>query len=162
MFTTAALLLCATHSLPTFLNSTNPSILYSRKIPVNIDPFYAAVCRGLRLSWAMQLPSEPASQFLTPIDSPYDGDLRDDLHHWGYTEIPVQGHLCDFDITHHLEVAFRELGVDPRSEKRGGPNRCFHVEHQYVDHPLPAREQYYWVDDKRYRVSISSLVERTS
>ncbi|KAJ4376870.1 hypothetical protein N0V86_006306 [Didymella sp. IMI 355093] len=78
---------------------------------------------------------------LTPISGPFDGDLRDALHHWGYTEIPVQGHLCDFDLTHHLSVAFRALDVDPRSAKRGGPNRCFHVEHRYTDSPAPVKEQ---------------------
>jgi hypothetical protein len=102
----------------------------------------------------MQLPEYEASQFITPVISDFDGDLRDDLHHWSYTEVPVQGYLCDFDTTHHLAAAFQDLGIDPRSERRGGPNWCFHVEHQYKDHPLPVREQFYWVNDKRYRVHL--------
>lgn len=153
LLTTASLLLCITHSLPIYPNTTNTSHLQHREA---YDYFHTAICRGIRLSWAMQLPADSASQFLTPIDSPFDGDLRDALHHWGYTETPVQGYLCDFDTTHHLETAFRALGVDPRSERRGGPNRCFHVEHQYTDHALPVREQLYWVDDERYRVSLQT------
>ncbi|KAF3051891.1 hypothetical protein E8E11_011242 [Didymella keratinophila] len=123
--TAVSLLLRASHTLPTNLNTTNTSSLYHRDISANTDAFHTAVCRGMNLSWAMQLPAQDASQFFTPISSPFDGVLRDDLHHWGYTELPVQGYLCDFDLTHHLSVAFRELGVDPRSEMRNGPNKCF-------------------------------------
>lgn len=153
VLTATSLLLCISHALPTYINTTHVSPLDPRTVPANIDAFHTAVCRGIRLSWAMQLPAQAASQFLTPISSPFDGPLRDDLHHWGYTELPVQGYLCDFDLTHRLEVAFRELGVDPRSEKREGANKCFHVEHAYTDHPAPVRAQGYWVDGKRYAVS---------
>jgi hypothetical protein len=152
-----SLLSCITHALPTHLNTTHPSPLHPRDLPANANAFHTAVCRGLRLSWAMQLPAQPASQFLTPISSPFDGDLRDALHHWGYTEVPVQGYLCDFDLTHHLGAAFRALDIDPRSTKRGGPNRCFHVEHRYTDSPAPVKEQGYWVDGRRYRVRRTAL-----
>ena len=155
LLTTASFVQRARSSPVPCLNTTNITSLHARDVvdPI-IDPFYTAVCRGTRLSWAMQLSSHEASQFLTPINSEFDGDLRDDLYHWGYTEVPVQGYLCDFDTTHHLETAFQDLGVDPRSERRGGSNQCFHVEHRYQDHPLPVREQFYWVNDKRYRVRL--------
>lgn len=153
-FATIVLLCHSIYALPTNLNVTNASHLHLRKTLTSINDFHTAVCRGIKLSWAMQLPSALASQFLIPINSPFDGDLRDDLHHWGYTEVSVQGYLCDFDTTHHLEVAFHELGVNPRSEKRGGPNHCFHVQHQYMDHPLPVREQGYWADGQLYRVCL--------
>lgn len=104
------------HSHPIFLSTTDTP-LHVREVT---DPFHTAVCRGIKLSWAMQPPAPFASQFLSPIESIFDGDMRDALHHWGYTEIPVQGYLCDFDTTHHLDTAIFNLGIDPGSERRVG------------------------------------------
>jgi hypothetical protein len=139
---------------PTNLTHISPpnTSLAPRDVPILPTLLHTTICRGLKLSWAMQLPAPSASHFLTPITSPFDGTLRDDLHHWGYTEIPVRGFLCDFDTTHHLTTAFGALGINPRSEARGGPNRCFHVQHQYVDSGVPVGRQGYWVDERRYRV----------
>lgn len=137
------------HSHPIFLSTTDTP-LHVREVT---DPFHTAVCRGIKLSWAMQPPAPFASQFLSPIESIFDGDMRDALHHWGYTEIPVQGYLCDFDTTHHLDTAIFNLGIDPGSERRGGPNQCWHVEHPYRDHPAPVAQQGYWADGRRYRVN---------
>lgn len=126
------------------------------------EPYGIAVCRGIRLSWAMQLPANLASQFLTPITSQFeDGNFNDALHSWGYSEgDALFERLCDFDTTHGLTTAFRALNIDPRSTERGGPNHCFHVQHQYTGSAKPVQDQVYWVGDRRYRVGNPSLTSK--
>lgn len=156
-----SLLLHLSHSLPHPLNTTTP--LAPREAPPPDPPPFLTpfICRGLRLSWAMQLPAPLASSFLTPIHSPFaTSSFRDLLFHWGYSEVPVVGHLCDFEGTHGLGTAFRALGVDPRSEREGGPNRCFHVVHAYVDEGdgRAVGTQGDWVDGVRYAVGFPSVL----
>ncbi|KAF1923315.1 uncharacterized protein M421DRAFT_407167, partial [Didymella exigua CBS 183.55] len=68
---------------------------------------------------------------------------------------------CDFGTDqHNLKRAFTELGIETASSVDGGPNQCFYVEHMYGAKVLmstrstpPLREQGYWVDDRRYRMT---------
>lgn len=154
------------HSLRTYPNNT----VFAPLFPRDSTLFKSAVCRGLRLSKAMQLPASSAAQFLNPIDSPIDGNMfRDYLFHWGYSETDEESNLCDFDEHHHLETAFTALGWDPRSKTRGGPNECHHTKHRVSyasdvpdDKKTPIRDQVYWADDKKYRVSSLPLTHSCS
>ncbi|KAF2626743.1 hypothetical protein BU25DRAFT_311192, partial [Macroventuria anomochaeta] len=63
--------------------------------------------------------------------SKWDGDLKPELRKWGYRdnyegdkEIDAQ---CDFDKTHEMGDAFKDLKVDSRSAGQGGPNHCLEM-----------------------------------
>lgn len=125
-----------------------------------------AKSRGVQLTKAMMMNDQDAATMLQwpYTQSPWDGDLRDELKKWGYkddfegdVEIDKQ---CDFDKTQEMADAFEELGVDPRSALGGGPNDCYYVQHndgpvvyRDEDGELPDHdEQYYNVDGKELRV----------
>jgi hypothetical protein len=121
-----------------------------------------AWCKGSKLSLGMIKSEAAASSFITPVRSRWDGDLATDFRTWVYRELP--GHrddLCNFGASqHNLQRAFADIGIETTSSVEGGPNRCFHVEHQYG--PAVEREpsgewpevgkQWYRVGDRRLRV----------
>ncbi|KAJ8106913.1 hypothetical protein OPT61_g9226 [Boeremia exigua] len=130
-----------------------------------------AKSRGYQLMQAMRLDDEEAATTLDwpYTQSPWDGDLRDELEKWGYKddfeddeEIDKQ---CDFDKTHEMADAFKDLGVDPRSKGQGGSNQCFYVEHMNgptvfrgIDGETPFPEdQNYRADDKILKVTQAYL-----
>jgi hypothetical protein len=92
-----------------------------------------AWCKGSKLSLGMIKSEAAASSFITPVRSRWDGDLVTDFRTWVYRELP--GHrddLCDFGASqHNLQRAFADMGIETMSSAEGGPNKCFHVEHQY-------------------------------
>jgi len=122
--------------------------------------------RGIKLTKAMMMNEQDAAAlFEWPYtQSPWDGDLREELKKWGYKDDfekdPEINKQCDFDKTHEMADAFRDLGVDSRSALEGGPNHCFYVEHmdgptvlRDEDGELPFHEdQYYPVDNKKLQV----------
>ncbi|KAF1363730.1 hypothetical protein EJ07DRAFT_102527 [Lizonia empirigonia] len=97
------------------------------------------------------------------VQSPWDGDLREELRKWGYQddeETHQQADLmCDFRIVHSMEHSFEQLHIDPRSAGQGGPNRCFELRHQdgpavlrLDDGSLPlVRDQVYVAEGRNYR-----------
>ncbi|KAF2848992.1 hypothetical protein T440DRAFT_143734 [Plenodomus tracheiphilus IPT5] len=101
--------------------------------------------------------------FAETVQSPFDGDLRDELRTWGYKDDDeLSKHIekdCDFDAYHHIKPAFDELGLDTRAKKDGGPNVGFRIDHQdgpaikrKDDGTLPSdANQYYDVCGKEYR-----------
>ncbi|KAH7396084.1 hypothetical protein BKA66DRAFT_484836, partial [Pyrenochaeta sp. MPI-SDFR-AT-0127] len=100
--------------------------------------------------------SEPqANSFLEPLHSPWDGNLIKEFALWGYTE-SFHSILCDFDETWNLDVAFRGLGIDPRSTARGGSNQCFVVQHGSRTSPMIL--QRYYVGGREYRVTSATSV----
>ncbi|KAF2125169.1 hypothetical protein P153DRAFT_300869 [Dothidotthia symphoricarpi CBS 119687] len=113
----------------------------------------------------MLAPPETANKYLTPLPSPWDGDLAFELRTWGYRELPSQrDDLCDFGPgQHELQTAFAALGMDTRGVGEGGSNQCFHVEHangraveRGRDGRVPEVErQTYVVGGVRYRVTQS-------
>jgi hypothetical protein len=123
--------------------------------------------RGVQLTRAMMMNDRDAANLLQwpYIESPWDGDLKSELRKWGYKEINNEDDqidaACDFDNTHEIGKAFREIRVDPRPVGQGGPNHCFYVEHMNgptvipdEDGEIPFEEdQYYPTDGKKYRVS---------
>lgn len=69
------------------------------------------------------------------------------------------------DRVYQLGRALRDVGINPDSNHRGGPNRCFSAIHcngpaveRIPNGDLPPRsEQYYIVNGVRYRVSYSAV-----
>lgn len=126
-----------------------------------------AKSRGVQLTKAMMLSDQEAAAMLSwrYTQSPWDGDLRPELRKWGcrddFEKDEEVDKQCDFDKTHEMADAFKDLNVDPRSAGQGGPNRCFYVEHK--DGPAVARdedgelpwpeEQVYDIDGKMLQVS---------
>ncbi|KZM28694.1 Mitochondrial import inner membrane translocase subunit tim8 [Ascochyta rabiei] len=123
--------------------------------------------RGVKMIKAMMMNDGEAQTMLgwPYIQSPWDGDLKPELEKWGYLDDDEKHEevddQCDFDKTHEMADAFKDLNVDPRSAGSGGPNHCFYVEHMNgpavtrdEDGELPFEEdQHYLVDGKDYQVT---------
>ncbi|CAG5159500.1 uncharacterized protein ALTATR162_LOCUS5613 [Alternaria atra] len=92
------------------------------------DAWWYSVCRGSRLSQAMVWSPPYATDYLDPIDSPWDGVMHQEFAQWGYME-SERSQLCDFGTFWGLGRAFGSLGIDPRSNFNHGPNRCFRISH---------------------------------
>jgi hypothetical protein len=95
----------------------------------------------------------------TDIDSPWDGDLRQQLDTWGYVEKPAKAFVRNFQDRH---TAFEQLGIDTRFSVDGGPNMCYRVEHQdgprgiprkSVRIPLVETGQYIMVGADKFRMT---------
>ncbi|KAJ4347557.1 Mitochondrial import inner membrane translocase subunit tim8 [Ascochyta clinopodiicola] len=126
-----------------------------------------AKSRGVKLIKAMTMNDGEAQTMLgwPYMQSPWDGDLKPELRKWGYLDDDEKHEevddQCDFDRTHEMGDAFKDLQVDPRSAGNGGPNHCFYVEHMNgptvirdEDGELPFEEdQHYNVDGKDYQVT---------
>ena len=103
--------------------------------------------------------------FAETVQSPFDGDLREKLREWGYNDNEELSKTiekdCDFDAYHKMKDAFKELNLDTKAKKDGGPNQCFRIDHhsgpnvkRKDDGTLPGEgNQYYDVCGKEYRVS---------
>lgn len=125
-----------------------------------------AKCRGAKLLKAMTLDEEESSRMLQwpYTQSPWDGDLKNELRLWGYRDDPEiheqSDAYCDFDNWHQSKRAFEAMGVDWRSAGQGGPNHCFFLQHKdgpavilNEEQMLPDEaDQRYEVDGKAYKV----------
>ncbi|KAH7079666.1 hypothetical protein FB567DRAFT_501906 [Paraphoma chrysanthemicola] len=106
----------------------------------------------------MTFPAPQAASFVTPLDSPWDGDLRAEMAKWGYME-HSRHQLCDFDLFWHMGGIFTFYGMDARPVFRGGPNKCFDVHHgnpflkDDQGRQVPVIDQTYTVDKKVYRAT---------
>ncbi|KAI2487463.1 Vacuolar amino acid transporter protein 1 [Pyrenophora tritici-repentis] len=145
------------------------AIIPLTKIPLNARPIVSTLevlfgldTRSLAMSTSMDGMSG------TTAESPFDGDLIDELREWGYNDdndaLAKQADPeCNFDSRdgHMLAKAFRELKIGTKSKNKGGPNQCFLIEH--FDGPavkkgdggqLPAKtDQRYDVCGKEYKVT---------
>ncbi|KAH7091636.1 hypothetical protein FB567DRAFT_436058 [Paraphoma chrysanthemicola] len=123
-----------------------------------------AVCRGGKLHMAMCSDSTKAATFLQPVNSPWDGDLINELEKWGYSDNSefIEEDDCNFDSEDQpLGRAFDELDIDPEPSERDGPNHCFELIH--ADGPKVKRlpnnqmpkpvDQRYEVDGNEYRIT---------
>ncbi|KAG9387779.1 Vacuolar amino acid transporter protein 1 [Pyrenophora tritici-repentis] len=135
------------------------------------DLWTLAVARGAKLLQGMKASDTEAATLYglgTTAESPFDGDLIDELREWGYNDdndaLAKQADPeCNFDSRdgHMLAKAFRELKIGTKSKNKGGPNQCFLIEH--FDGPavkkgdggqLPAKtDQRYDVCGKEYKVT---------
>lgn len=148
---------------PTFVPDTSDN---AELTPEQKEAVWCKVkSRGYQLSKAMMMNDQTAATMLAwpYTQSPWDGDLRDDLKKWGYRDdfegdVDVNEH-CAFDKK-GLGDAFTDIGVDARSSAQGGPNHCFYITHsdgptvhRDEDGELPFHDgQYYPVDGKDLRV----------
>ena len=115
-------------------------------------------CRGQRLWQAMVNNKDKAGNFLTPIDTPFDSTLEDELKHWGYIERNDDADdQCMFDK--YLRKPLEALNIDPKGSVRGGPNECFYFQHYDPSKKdeegflVPEYKQTYQVAGKTYKVS---------
>lgn len=142
--------------------------------PPTVDPWEKCLCTGAKLYDAMINTKDKAVQFVDPIDSPFRGKMIQEMDDWGWNEIPSIGPrdmLFDFDGIHEFARAFKAHGWDTWSAGKGGPNRCFSIEHANSPKRTDPKEkspfnQYYiGPDGKQYRVSTYSIqnqdVDRT-
>lgn len=122
-----------------------------------------AKCRGQKLLLAMTMDPDIAAKYVSPIQSPWEGDLIEEMNTWGYKDDsapPFVDKKCQFSTHHGLSRAFEGLGIDPRSRGEGGPNRCYRIVHQsspavqkLPDGKFPpTEEQRYTVAGKEYKV----------
>ena len=110
----------------------------------------------------MTLNEDEAAKHVTPVHSPWDGTLEEELKTWGYKDVSdARTDDCDFENTNRMKPAFDALGIDTRDSSEGGPNHCFTVIHrdgpavergQFGNLP-PLSSQYYTVNGRKYRVS---------
>ncbi|KAF1915787.1 hypothetical protein BDU57DRAFT_450258 [Ampelomyces quisqualis] len=119
----------------------------------------------------MTLDREDAARHVTPLDSPWDGDLVEEMKTWGYKDMTdeddVEEH-CDFLLGHYLEHAFEALGISTKPAKDGGPNKCYKMVHRDgpavlktppPDERLPdVEKQKYVVNGKEYRVTNAEFI----
>ncbi|RMZ66235.1 vacuolar amino acid transporter 1 [Pyrenophora seminiperda CCB06] len=105
--------------------------------------------------------------FADTCQSPFEGDARDELKTWGFDDSDELSKdvekECDFDEYHHIKDAFDELGLDTKSSKDGGPNRCVKINHRdslaikrNEDGSLPSEEnQYYEATGATYEFAVN-------
>jgi hypothetical protein len=145
-----------------------PSIPSRPSSPTPDEIWCKAKSRGMTLMKAMMMTENDARTFLgwPYVQSPWIGDMKTDLETWGYLDSDEfsqnSDEDCDFATKHGMASAFHnDFKVDPRSFGKGGPNRCFQVQHS--DGPAIIRDQSnqlplfnkqkYWVNGREYRVS---------
>ncbi|KAF2833145.1 hypothetical protein CC86DRAFT_461581 [Ophiobolus disseminans] len=105
--------------------------LYRRAVDVPFE-WNKAWCKGAKLAQALIKDEAPAGTYVTPVRSKWDGDLISAFTIWGYREMSYgKDSLCDFGPSNHqLQTAFSDLKIDTRSSGDGGPNNCYHIEHE--------------------------------
>lgn len=123
--------------------SSIDSEIYLNKPALGVDgpsAWESAVEYGRTLNSAMKSNDQVARwffkdhpNFAETVQSPFDGDLREELKTWGYMDNEVLSNQikndCDFDESHDIKRAFDELGLDTKAAKDGGPNQCYRVDH---------------------------------
>lgn len=130
----------------------------------NNDVWRRAACRGSKLLLGTTLNPSEAALHCTPLTTPWQGSLFNELATWGYDDVSYEADretLCEFEYWYHLERVFEDLGINPHDSHIGGPNECFTVNHfdapamgRNPDGSLPTiPNQYYYVNGRRYRAS---------
>ncbi|KAH7079665.1 hypothetical protein FB567DRAFT_607027 [Paraphoma chrysanthemicola] len=123
-----------------------------------------AMCSGQKLFLAMANPATQTTRFIVPLHSSWYGTLFNELRAWGYKEFPMieKDYMCDFEHYENLKTAFTALKIDTRSDRQGGDNICYHVEHNDspirekdpgVAEPPKNKQTYIGPDGKRYRAT---------
>lgn len=117
------------------------------------DVYTKAVCRGGKLLQAMKLSAPDAGNFITPVDSPWDGTLVNELAEWGYAEM-TRNDYCDLsDPFFGMAVALDALDVNGWSVTTpGGQNQCYQIDHMQPGSRLPVDQQTYTVNGQVYKV----------
>jgi hypothetical protein len=134
--------------------------------------WFKALCSGQKLYQAMITNVDIAAKFITPVTSPFDGDMLEASKAWGWNDDSEDyDDDCDFAdvISYDLERAFGALEIDTRSVGMEGPNRCFHLDHQDGPTviklpdgklPKPIDQKYTGPDGIQRRVGIQALTKK--
>jgi hypothetical protein len=109
-------------------------------------------CRGERISQASMQNKDTAMRLVTPIDSPWEGTMEEELKLWGYKQPKGATLYCDYSNT---EMEFKAMGIDKNFIERtkDGQNRCYQALHSKGRPYGQSQEQMYEVEGKTYRVS---------
>ena len=110
------------------------------------------VCRGEKLTQACMRNKDTAINFVTAIDSGWDGTMETELKLWGYTDYNGKSMYCELD---NIADSLNLIGVDAKFRKRNnnGQNECFNIGHTRQGDSTPIKDQTYQVEGKTYRVS---------
>jgi hypothetical protein len=151
------LILVAFAAAGTLGRQTTPSL--------DVDAIYhKAECAGQKLFQAMTTDANTAGRFITPVTSSFDGDMVAELRAWGYNDLSedMLADVCEFQ-DHGISHALDALDIDSRPMSVGGPNACFHIEHDSGPTVLvgphgyppeePISQQYMGPNGVRYRAS---------
>ncbi|KAI4645726.1 hypothetical protein J4E93_005304 [Alternaria ventricosa] len=120
--------------------------------PADDALWHAAKCKGGKLLLGTTQNAPEAARFVNPINSPWDGEMRDDLAKWGWKDgVTDPDTECNMNF---LRRILSYLGTTTGSHLYGGPNYCFSVKHCDSDrmekdengNMYPRKEQYYDVD----------------
>ncbi len=120
---------------------------------VDDPPEYTkAVCKGGKLLQAMKLSAPDAGNYITPVDSPWDGTLVNELAEWGYAETS-RNDYCDLsDPFFGMATALDALGVNGWSVTTpGGQNQCYEIDHSLPGNKQPVEQQTYTVNGQVYK-----------
>lgn len=115
------------------------------------------VCRGEKLTQASVRNKDTATNYVTGIDSRFDGSMETELETWDYTEHKGKSLYCELD---NIAATLNSIGIDAKFRKgnNNGQNECFHVEHRRTNGGgLNIRDQTYEAAGRTYRVSSCSL-----
>jgi hypothetical protein len=109
-------------------------------------------CRGEKITQASLEDKDTAKNLVTPIDSPWEGTMEEELKLWGYAQPKGATVYCDFSST---ETEFRAMGIDTNFKERtkNGQNQCYQAHHSKGGPRGKVKEQTYEVEKKIYRVS---------
>ncbi|KAF2036553.1 hypothetical protein EK21DRAFT_105869 [Setomelanomma holmii] len=88
-------------------------------------PWSRAVCKGERLLAAMQYDHDKLAKsgVVVPVESPWDGELRQEMRDWGYKDFTeADNDLLDFGCQFDnwgFTAAFQALGISSKSSGEG-------------------------------------------
>lgn len=91
---------------------------------------------------AMNLNQDQAGKHVTLLDSPWDGEMVEEMKTWGYkddSDTDGVDRSCDMETKHGLSNSFAALGIQTDSWDNNGPNKCYRELH--YDGPTVQRAQ---------------------
>jgi hypothetical protein len=150
------------------LTTEFPKVHSAADPPVPSTLWHDAFCAGSKLHLGMTYGRDRSHIFVTPADSPWDGEMVQEMMTWGYNDETetLQGvDSCDFDVSSSIGRPLDLLGISTESSKDGGPNKCYRLVHR--DGPAVIRDsdgrlpgfagQLYEVNGRVYQVSLTFL-----
>ncbi|KAJ4373531.1 hypothetical protein N0V86_007672 [Didymella sp. IMI 355093] len=109
-------------------------------------------CRGEKITQASLQNKDTAINLVTPIESPWEGTMEEELKLWGYKEPKGLSLYCNFDS---VAREFGEMGIDTKFKEKTqtGQNECYQAHHSRGGPRGKIKDQTYEVDHKIYHVS---------
>ncbi|KAI4949426.1 hypothetical protein J4E91_005165, partial [Alternaria rosae] len=127
--------------------------------PADDALWHAAECNGVKMLFGTTQNAPEAARFVIPINSPWNGEMRNELATWGWNDwVADPDTECNADF---LKTVLQNLGTTTGSHLYGGPNYCFSVKHCDSDaierdehgNLPPKNDQYYDVNGRLYRAT---------